>query len=145
MAKVLIIYHSMTGNTEAAAKYVADGVEQVAGCEAVVMNAGEAGENELLQCDAIAIGTPDYFSYMAGPVKDFFDRTFYPTQGKVTDKPYGLFVTHGGGGKAAQSVKDICRSFKFRLAGEPVLVTNSPDDKAAEQLRNLGKLIAESA
>jgi len=50
-----------------------------------------------VHCDAIAIGTSEYFSYMAGGVKDFFDRCFYPTQGKVTGKPCAIFVTHSGG------------------------------------------------
>ena len=44
---------------------------------------------------------------MAGGLKDFFDRTFYPTQGSITDKPCGIFVTHGGGGKALESVQSI--------------------------------------
>lgn len=28
---------------------------------------------------------------MGGGLKDFFDRTFYPTQGQVTEKPYVAF------------------------------------------------------
>jgi flavorubredoxin len=145
MAKVLIVYHSLSGNTKKAAELVAEGVRQVKGCEAVVKQASEAGIEELLGCQAIAIGTPDYFSYMAGMVKDFFDRTFYPTQGQVSNKPCGIFVTHGGGGKAVQSVKDVCRSFKFRTVAEPVLVRNAPDAKAAEQLRTLGEQLAGAA
>ncbi|NTU52003.1 MAG: hypothetical protein HGA94_06160, partial [Candidatus Aminicenantes bacterium] len=49
-------------------------------------------------------------------VKDFFDRTFYPTQGQVTDKPYAAFVTHGGGGRAIQSIESVAQSFKFKKA-----------------------------
>ena len=47
-------------------------------------------------CDAIAVGTPDYFSYMAGGLKDFFDRTYYPTQDQVTGKPCAIFVRAEG-------------------------------------------------
>ena len=105
----------------------------------------KAGPEDLLDCAALAVGTPDYFSYMAGGLKDFFDRTFYPTQGKVTDKPVGIFVTHGGGGKAVESVKAICRSFKFRVACAPVLVQNRPDEAAAQKLRELGALLGKLA
>jgi len=144
MAKVLIVYHSLSGNTRAAAEAVADGVK-AAGAAPTLMEGLKAGVDDLLACGAIAVGTPDYFSYMAGGVKDFFDRTYYPTEGQVTDKPCGIFVTHGGGGKAVDSMKKICGSFKFKQVAEPVLVRNSPDAAAAEQLKALGRALAEAA
>lgn len=144
MAKVLIVYHSLSGNTRAAAEAVAEGV-RAAGGQAIVKEGLKAGEKDLLACDAIAVGTPDYFSYMAGGVKDFFDRTFYPTQGQVTGKACGIFVTHGGGGKAVDSCRSICSSFKFKLVGEPVLVQNRPDAAACERLKALGRALVDLA
>jgi|YelNatPaOPRAMG01_1025707.scaffolds.fasta_scaffold46901_4 flavorubredoxin len=145
MAKVLIVYHSMSGNTEAAAKAVEKGARQVEGVEVVLKKAMDATVEDLLECDAIAIGTPDYFSYMAGALKDFFDRTFYPTHGKVNDKPYFAFVTHGGGGRALDSVERIANSFNFKKAFEPVLVQGRPDEKAEAKLMEAGKKLAEIA
>ena len=57
----------------------------------------------------------------------------------MTDKPVGIFLTHGGGGKAVESVKSICRSFKFRLACAPVMVLNRPDDEATQKLARWGR------
>ena len=145
MGKVLVVYHSLSGNTRAAAEAVAGGAKSVAGTKVVIMEGLKAGPADLLACDAIAVGTPDYFSYMAGGVKDFFDRTFYPTQGQVTGKPCGIFVTHGGGGKAVESMKSICGSFKFKIVGEPVLVRNAPDEQAQKGLAALGKALANAA
>jgi flavorubredoxin len=145
MGKVLIVYHSQSGNTKAAAGAVAQGAKQVSGTKVIIKEALHATAEDLLSCDAIAVGTPDYFSYMAGGLKDFFDRTYYPTQGSVTDKPCGIFVTHGGGGKAVESVKTICKTFKFKLIGELVLVKEHPDEKATQALANLGKLLGEAA
>ena len=145
MANVLIVYHSMSGNTRAAAEAVAEGVRKVPGAEPIVLEALNAGTDDLLSCDALAVGTPDYFSYMAGGLKDFFDRTFYPTEGRVTDKPTGIFVTHGGGGKAVESVKSICRTFKFRIACKPVIVLNHPDEPARQQLQEMGELLGKMA
>jgi flavorubredoxin len=145
MAKVLIVYHSMSGNTEAAAKAVEKGARQVEGVEVVLKKAMDATVEDLLECDAIAIGTPDYFSYMAGALKDFFDRTFYPTHGRVNDKPYFAFVTHGGGGRALDSVERIANSFNFKKAVEPVLVQGRPDEKAEAKLMEAGKKLAEIA
>ncbi len=145
MGKVLIIYHSQSGNTKAAADVVCQAAKGVSETEVVFKEALSATADDLLACDAIAVGTPDYFSYMAGGVKDFFDRAFYPTQGSVTGKPCGIFLTHGGGGRAIESVKSICGSFKFRVIDPPVLVLNSPDEEATEALTKLGELLAEAA
>jgi multimeric flavodoxin WrbA len=144
MSKVLIVYHSLSGNTKAAAEAVAEGVK-AGGAEALIKEGLKAGPDDLLACDAIAVGTPDYFSYMAGGLKDFFDRSFYPTQGQVTGKPCGIFVTHGGGGKAVASMNSICASFKFKLVTEPVQVLNRPDKVAAQKLMALGKALAKAA
>jgi multimeric flavodoxin WrbA len=141
VARVLIVYHSLSGNTKAAAEAVAEGAE-AGGANPVLKEGLQAGPEDLRACDAIAIGTPDYFSYMAGGLKDFFDRSFYPTQGQVVDKPCGIFVTHGGGGKAVESVKSICATFRFKVVVEPVLVQNRPDKAAAAQLKALGKTLA---
>jgi flavorubredoxin len=145
MGQVLIVYHSQGGNTKAAAEAVAQGARKVAGTKVVVKEALKATQEDLLSCGALAVGTPDYFSYMAGGLKDFFDRTFYPTQGKVTDKPCGIFVTHGGGGRAVDSVVSVCKSFKLKALGKPVLVKGAPDPAAATQLAELGKALAEAA
>ena len=144
MGKVLIVYHSQSGNTKAAADAVAKGAKGVSRTEVALKEALKATKEDLLSCDAIAVGTPDYFSYMAGGLKDFFDRTYYPTQGSVTDKPCGIFVTHGGGGKAIESVKSICATFKFKIIGKPVLIKDHPEEKATLALSNLGKLLAET-
>jgi len=145
MGRVLVVFHSQGGNTRAAAEAVAQGAKDVAGTEVVLKEALKAGKEDLLSCDALAVGTPDYFSYMAGGLKDFFDRTYYPSQGSVTGKPCGIFVTHGGGGKAVESVQSICGSFKFKMVGEPVLVRNAPDAAAKAKLAALGKALAEAA
>jgi len=145
MAKLLIVYHSQSGNTKAAAEIVSEAAGGVSDTDVTLKEALEADTEDLLSCDAIAVGSPDYFSYMAGGVKDFFDRTFYPTQGSVTNKPCGIFVTHGGGGRAVESVKGICGSFRFHVIAPPVMVVNSPDEEATAKLRELGQQLADAA
>lgn len=141
MAKVLVVYCSMSGNTRAAAEAVAEGA-MAAGAEVVLKTGFEALPDDLLECSAVALGTYDAFSYMGGGLKDFLDRAFYPTQGAVTGKPYGAFVTHGGGGKAIQSVESLAQSFKLKKAAESVLVKGRPDAKAAAALKALGSALA---
>ena len=143
MVKILVLYHSQGGNTRAAAKLVAQGAEE-AGSKVTLLEATKAGVEELLRCEGIAFGSPDYFNYIAGGLKDFFDRTFYPTQGKVAGKPYVAFITHGGGGKAKESIELLCRIFKFKKIADTLLIEGRPDDASVVQLKNLGKKLAEA-
>ena len=89
------MYHTLLGNTEKMAKAFEEGAKSVQGTEAVITKAFDATLEDLLGCDAIAFGSADYFSYISGALKDFFDRTYYPSQGKVTGKPYAAFATGG--------------------------------------------------
>ena len=57
MDKVYIVYWSMTGNTEAMAQAVADGVTD-AGKEAVLRRVDEIGAAELSEQPAFALGCP---------------------------------------------------------------------------------------
>jgi flavorubredoxin len=144
MAKVLIVYCSMSGNTKAAAEAVAVGAER-AGAEVVLKTGFEATPEDLTDCGAVALGSYDAFSYMGGGLKDFLDRAFYPTQGEVTDKPYGAFVTHGGGGRAIDSILSVAKSFKLKQAGDAVLVKGLPNAAATTQLEELGAKLAAAA
>jgi len=141
MATILVVYCSLSGNTKAAAEAVADGARST-GATVLVKNAFEAQPADLLNCQAVALGSYDAFSYMGGGLKDFLDRAFYPTQDQVTGKPYAAFLTHGGGGKAIQSFESLAQSFKLRKAVNAVLVKGHPDGKEVADLKALGIKLA---
>jgi flavorubredoxin len=141
MSKVLVVYCSMSGNTKTAAEAVAEGA-RAAGAKVVVKTGFEAQPGDLEGCDAVALGSYDAFSYMGGGLKDFLDRAFYPTQNAVTGKPYGAFLTHGGGGKAIASIESIAQSFKLKKIADSVLVKGLPDAAAVAALKALGKKLA---
>lgn len=141
MSKVLVVYCSMSGNTKAAAEAITEGA-MAAGAQVTIKEGAAGRPNDLLACDAVALGSYDAFSYMGGGLKDFLDRAFYPTQDQVTDKPYAAFLTHGGGGKAIQSIESIAQSFKLKKVAESVLVKGKPEGQALADLRALGAKIA---
>ena len=145
MARVLVVYHSQSGNTQAMAEAVARGAASVPETAVTIKRALEATLNDLIECDAVAIGSPDYFSYMAGGLKDFFDRTYYPSQGKVTGKPYVVFVTAGGGGRRAlDSVERICSSFRLKRAADSLVAAGRPSPETLAECEELGRRLAES-
>jgi len=143
MSKVLVVYCSMTGNTKAAAEAVAAGARS-AGAQVVLKEGLQAQPQDLLDCDAVALGSYDAFSYMGGGLKDFLDRALYPTRDAAKDKPYAAFLTHGGGGKAIGSIESVAGSFKLKKAAEPVLVKGRPEGRAVADLKALGVKLAAS-
>jgi multimeric flavodoxin WrbA len=83
---------------EAVKRGVADAGEDV---ELRALPALDAGVDDLLWAHGLLIGTPEHFGYMAGAIKDFFDRTFYPVQGRVDALPYAIFISAGNDGTGA--------------------------------------------
>ena len=143
MAKVLIVYHTLSGNTEKMAKAFEEGAKSVPGADVVLKKAFDATLEDLLGCDAIALGSADYFSYIAGALKDFLDRTYYPSQGKVAGKPYAAFATGGRGGETALAVLDrICGSFKFKKVVDGVSAERAPSPEVLAKCNEAGKKLA---
>ena len=145
MAKVLIVYHTLSGNTEKMAKAFEEGAKSVPGTEVVLSKAFDATLDDLLGCDAVAFGSADYFSYIAGALKDFFDRTYYPSQGKVMGKPYAAFATSGGGGETALKVLErLCSSFKLKKVIDSISAAGTPSTEVLVKCREAGKNLAKA-
>jgi len=144
MAKVLIVYHSHTGSTGEMAKAVCQGAKSVAGVETTLKKAVEANADDLLGCDAVGFGSPVCFGYMAGGLKDFFDRIILGgARGKVNEKPYIAFSSAGRGGKEAiESIDKVCTVFKMKQIGEGVVATSKPTPEVLAECQELGKKLA---
>jgi multimeric flavodoxin WrbA len=143
MAKILIVYHSQTGNTENMAEAVAEGARQIDGAEVFLKRAGEATTEDLLQADGLAIGTPENFGYMSGMVKDFFDRTFYPAQGKVLRMPYVIFICAGNDGTGAlRAIERIALGYKFKMVYNPLICKGKVTGDILDKCRELGGVLA---
>ena len=148
MAIALVLYHSQEfGNTAAMAEAVAEGLRDV-GCEVDLFNTndGRYDVTQFPKYDCVAIGSPDYYSYIAGGLKMFMDDHYIYDVRKglegLKDKPYVLFYSHGGGGR----VKDNMRIFRRvgTLIGEPVGSKGRPDPQVLAKCKALGKELAEA-
>ena len=97
--QVLVAYHSRSGNTERMAEAVAEGVRMVPRTQVVVRRVGNVTADELFAADAIVLGSPVYWSNMAGEVKAFIDDWqfkfgVYP-EFKLKNKVGAAFATGG--------------------------------------------------
>ena len=147
MKRVLVIYHSQQfGNTKILAEALADGVRE-AGAVVELINTNEhrVTMKEFMSADAVALGTPDYFSYLAGTIKTFFDDLYlWDKAGEpVKGKPAVLFLSHGGGGRAREPLNTFAQRF-FTKVGETAEFPRPIDEEAKRACHELGKQLVVS-
>ncbi len=145
MQEILVIYHSQGGLAAEMARSVAAGVEAVEGAAPQLLQALQAGMDELTGCAGLVIVSPEYFGYMAGAVKDFFDRTFEQSNENpaVFRKPYTVCVKAGNDGSGAlNSIERICRGYKFKKVFEPVVIAGDLTPEGLARCREAGQTIA---
>ena len=149
MASILVLYHSQeVGNTHAMAEAVAQGARD-AGADVRLVNTNEQRLeiDSYRSVDAAAFGTPDYYSYLAGGLKVFLDD-YHIAKGAdetgLTDKPYGLFYSHGGGGKVLGPLESLFERMGTKV-GETIESRGAPDEGVLAACRQLGRQLAEAA
>lgn len=145
MCNILVVYHSQTGHTQKMAQWVAKGANSIDGVTVVLKRAGEATVQDLLGCDGLALGSPEYFGYMAGQVKDFFDRTYNEVRGRkeIFKKPYVVFISAGNDGRGAlASIERICIGYQLKKVYEPVVARGDIAQEILIQCEELGKTLA---
>ncbi|MEJ6516878.1 MAG: flavodoxin family protein [Pseudomonadales bacterium] len=141
---LLIIYHSKDGSTGKMAAAVEQGASHPdMDIELKLILARDAGLEELLWADALILGTPENFGYMSGAMKDFFDRVFYPAEGKVEGLAFAMFVSAGNDGTGAlSSIRRICQGFPFKEVQEPVVSQGDITADTLESCVQLGMYMA---
>lgn len=144
MKQILVIYYSKSGNTEKVAQELGDALTHliqakiIQDVQVVVKKVTDVSVQEFVDASGVAIGTPDYFSYMAGQVKILFDE-LWERRDEVAGKPVMGFVSHGGGGKATKSLADMAKHFKWKGTlgkwGFAFGIEGAPDEKANRTIR----------
>ena len=131
--RLLVVYHSRSGGTQAMTDAVVGGAtdDAIEGVAVVVQRAFDTSPDDVRACDAIILGTPSNFGYMSGALKDFFDRVYYEVLEDTPGLPYALYVkasTDGDG--AVRSVERIVAGLRWKAIAPPLVVTGdlTPDD-----------------
>lgn len=125
MTKVLVLYYSSYGHIEAMAQAVAQGAGEVDGVDVTIKRVPEIMSNEqvaaagfktdqaadiatvdeLVDYDAIIIGTPTRFGNMVSQMRSFFDQTgALWAGGKLIGKVGSVFTSTGTGGGSETTI-----------------------------------------
>ena len=145
MPTLLLITHCPSPNTERLRDAVIEGVRHpdIEGVELVVKAPLEADHTDVLAADGIILGTTENFGSMAGRLKDFFERVYYPCLEQTQGKPYALYVRAGNDGRGTiDSVERIVTDLRWKEVIPPVRRAGDFDPGFVDQCRELGMTLA---
>jgi NAD(P)H dehydrogenase (quinone) len=158
--KILVTYHSLSGNTERMAQAVAAGAKSVSGAQIVSKRVGQVTAEDLFTADAVVVGSPVYWSNMSGEVKAFFDNWQFKfgvfPEFKMKNKVGAAFTT---GGQISSGKELTMLTILAAMLGNQMIVVSgggafgasattegdSPgvDDKEIAEAKALGQRVAD--
>jgi multimeric flavodoxin WrbA len=152
---LLIVWHSMTGGSAQMAQAAAEGARAEAGVTVHLLGAPQAGPQDVLSADGYLFATPENLASMAGLMKDFFDRCYYPVLGCIEGRPYAVLICAGSDGSGAvRQIERICSGWRLKAVAPPLIVNTHaqtpeailapkqiPPDELA-RCRDLGEALA---
>ena len=139
MSKVAVVYWSGTGNTEAMANAVLDGVKGK-GAEAVLLTASQFDASMIDSFDAIAFGCPSMGVEQLEESE--FEPMFSACETKLKGKKIALFGSYGwGDGEWMRNWEEACLADGAILACDSVICNEAPDDEGVEMCISLGEAL----
>ena len=142
MKKISIIYFSGTGNTEAMAQAIADGVKE-AGGEPTLVTSEEASVENVTSADTVALGCP---SMGAEELDDTMEMFVDSLESEVSDKPIALFGSYDwGDGEWIREWHDRMEGYGAKMIQDQdeLIAHLTPEDEDIEKCKELGKKLAQ--
>jgi len=123
MKTLLIVFHSRTGGARQMAEAAARGASSGGEVNVRLLQAADAGADDLLQADGYIFVMPENLAAIAGVMKDFFDRVFYGVLDRIIGRSYAVLVCAGSDGtNAVRQAERICTGWRLRKAAESMIV-----------------------
>ncbi|MEX0345488.1 MAG: flavodoxin family protein [Rhizobiaceae bacterium] len=133
--ELLIVYYSKTGGSRQMAEAAADAAREEG--PVVLKKADVAGPDDLLRADGYIFCAPENLAAIAGVMKDFYDRSYYPVLGRIEGRPYAQMICAGSDGEnAARQTARIATGWRLREVQSPLIVcthAQTPEQILAEK------------
>ncbi|MDB5414545.1 MAG: hypothetical protein JWR10_2880 [Rubritepida sp.] len=123
MPTLLIVFHSRTGGTAQMAEAARAAAAGEAEVRVRLLQAAEAVPEDLLGADGYIFAAPENLAALSGPMKDLFDRCYYPVLDQIEGRPYALMVCAGTDGTGAvRQMQRNATGWRLRAVAEPLIV-----------------------
>ena len=140
MKTLLLVFYSRTGGARQMAEAAFHGAASEAGMHIRLLHAPDSGPADVLAADGYIFATPENLAAIAGLMKDFFDRTYYPALERISGRPYATLICAGSDGQnAARQITRIATGWRLRPIAEPLIVcTRAQTPEAIQALKVIG-------
>jgi len=145
MKKLLIISHAPSPNTLRMVRAILKGArhEDIEGVTARHIEPLKATAEDVLDADAIILGTTENLGYISGALKDFFDRSYYPCLEKTQGLPYCLYIRAGHDGTGAKrATQTIVTGLRWREVHAPLICRGDFQEAFITECEELGMYMA---
>ncbi|MHC4122082.1 MAG: flavodoxin family protein [Planctomycetota bacterium] len=146
MSKAIVIYYSKSGNTKEMAEIIAQSMND-SGLASECKSIEKVSAEDLLDYDAIVVGSPTYYGHMAGPIKQLFDDTV-AYHGKLDGKVGAAFSSAaniGGGNETTiMGIIEVMLIAGMVVYGDPQgdhygpVSIGKPDERVKKQCERRG-------
>jgi len=150
MAGALVIYYSRSGNTKKMAESIVEGMKNE-GLNAVLKDVKDVKVNELLEYQAIVMGSPTYYGTMAAEIKKLLDQSVQ-FHGKLEGKVGAAFASSANiAGGNETTILDILKAMLIHgmiIQGDPKgdhygpVAIGAPDARSIKECLRLGSRVA---
>ena len=138
--KTAVVFWSGTGNTEAMANAVADGMKEK-GAEVSILGPSDFSADKVAEFDAIAFGCPAMGNEVLEESE--FDPMFTAIEGSLSGKKIALFGSFGwGDGEWMRNWEERCKAAGATLVCDSVMANDAPDADGVENCKKLGAALA---
>ncbi len=141
MGHVLIVFASRTGETEAIANLIAEGV-RIAGHQATVVKTDMIKkEQDLQNCDALILGSATYHGEMMQAMKTLL---FLAEKVDLEAKPGGSFGAFGWSGEAPIRIYNtMLNIFKMNMVSGPLALKSGKLAGGIQMAQQYGREVAD--
>jgi len=142
---LLIVSNIPSPNTQALAEAAVRGASHadISNIDVIFHSPFDATPEDVMNCNAILLGTTENFGYMSGAMKDFFDRIYYPCLEHTEALPYAIYIRAGLDGTGTEiAMQKIITGLKWKQAQDLLLCHGEFKDEFADQVEKLGMSMA---
>ena len=105
------------------ARAAADGAAATDGVAVQFMTALQTEPEHVLAADGYLFACPENLAAMAGLMKDFFDRCYYPALERLNGRPYAALICAGSdGSNAARQIERIATGWRLEQIAPTLIV-----------------------
>lgn len=145
--RLLIVSHAPSDNTARMLEAVIRGAtnDEIANIEVKSIAPLDTNPDDIKSAQAVIFGTTENLGYMAGLIKDVFDRCYYPCLETTEGLPFTFYVRAGNDGTGTRrAIESITTGLKWRLVQEPLICRGEFSDEFIIQCEDLGMTMAAS-